>query len=313
VCQTFLAVPLRVPPTGADPSGVRGVLALYDRLGGEDFDDTDLNTVCTFAGRAAVAVDNVRQHEEAKRLSHTDPLTGLYNYRHLKELLRREVHRAARFGHSLAVVVMDLDRFKEVNDTYGHAAGDTVLVEFARRIGVEIRGVDVAFRYGGEEFVLLLPETDALGGITLAQRLGASVREVPMAVPGGHASGTSDVVPVPVTVSIGVAVYPEHGTSGARVLEAADDALYAAKAAGRDTFRLASPPAPVEPAKPPLIPAPLTAADVRAEVGIDVGTVLTPVDVPDARGTKPARGRASGRPRGGASGGPQPPRQPRGR
>ena len=139
-------------------------------------------------------MDNVRQHDEAKRLSHTDPLTGLYNYRHLKELLRREVHRAARFGHSLAVLVMDLDRFKQVNDTYGHAAGDAVLVEFARRIGIEIRGVDVAFRYGGEEFVLLLPETDALGGITLAQRLGASVREVPVAVPGGHAAATSDVV-----------------------------------------------------------------------------------------------------------------------
>ena len=215
------------------------MLALYDRLGGDDFDDTDLRTVRTFAGHAAIAVDNVRPHEEAQRLSHTDPLTGLYNYRHLKDLLRREINRSGRVRPPLCVIVMDLDRFKEVNDTYGHAAGDAVLVEFARRIGVEIRGVDLAFRYGGEEFVLLLPETDALGGITLAQRLGAGVREVPMAVPGGHASGTSDVVPVPVTVSIGVAVFPEHGDVGAEVLEAADDALYAAKAAGRDTFRLA--------------------------------------------------------------------------
>jgi diguanylate cyclase (GGDEF)-like protein len=315
-CETFLAVPLCVPPTGADPSGIRGVLALYDRLGGGDFDDTDLNTVRTFGGHAAVAVDNVRLHDEAMRLSHTDPLTGLYNYRHLKELLRREVHRAARFGHSLAVVVMDLDRFKEVNDTYGHAAGDAVLVEFARRIGVEIRGVDLAFRYGGEEFVLLLPETDALGGITLAQRLGASVREVPMSVPCGHASGTSDVVSIPVTVSIGVAVYPEHGTSGGRVLETADDALYAAKAAGRDTFRLATPPASVDavPTSPlPLVPAPLTAADVRAEVGVDVGAVLKPVDVSEARGTNSGRARAARRPRGGTSNGPQPPRQSRGR
>src|SRR5262249_36568150 len=95
-CETYLAVPLRVPSSGADSSGVRGVLALYDRLGGEDFDDADLAMVRAFAERAAVAMDNVRQHDEAKRLSHTDPLTGLYNYRHLKELLRREVHRAAR-------------------------------------------------------------------------------------------------------------------------------------------------------------------------------------------------------------------------
>ena len=136
------------------------MLALYDRLGDDDFDDTDLRTVRTFAEHAAVAVDNVRAHEEAQRLSHTDPLTGLYNYRHLKELLRREVTGPAGSATALCVMVMDLDRFKEVNDTYGHAAGDAVLVEFARRIGVEIRGVDLAFRYGGEEFVLLLPETD---------------------------------------------------------------------------------------------------------------------------------------------------------
>ena len=311
---TFLAVPLQVPPTPADPSGVRGVLALYDRLGDADFDDTDLSTVRTFAGHASVAVDNVRLHDEAKRLSHTDPLTGLYNYRHLKELLRREVHRAARFGHSLAVLVMDLDRFKEVNDTYGHAAGDAVLVEFARRIGIEIRGVDVAFRYGGEEFVLLLPETDALGGITLAQRLGASVREVPMTVPGGHAAAAADVVAISVTVSIGVAVYPEHGTSGVRVLEAADDALYAAKAAGRDTFRLAGPPVTADDAPTvPLVPAPLSASDVRTDGGIDDGAVLTPVDVGEAGGTKPGRGRGLRRPRGGTSDGPQPPRQARGR
>ncbi len=311
---TFLAVPLRLPPTAADPSGVRGVLALYDRLGDADFDDTDLSTVRTFAGHAAVAVDNVRLHDEAKRLSHTDPLTGLYNYRHLKELLRREVHRAARFGHSLVVLVMDLDRFKQVNDTYGHAAGDAVLVEFARRIGIEIRGVDVAFRYGGEEFVLLLPETDALGGITLAQRLGASVREVPVAVPGGHAAAAPDVVAIPVTVSIGVAVYPQHGTSGVRVLEAADDALYAAKAAGRDTFRMATPPTAADDAPAaPLVPAPLSASDVRTDGGIDARAVLTPVDVGEARGTKPGRGRGLRRARGGASAGPQPPRQARGR
>ncbi|MGK5734340.1 diguanylate cyclase, partial [Streptomyces sp. URMC 124] len=93
---------------------------LYDRLGADEFDDDDLVTLRTFAGHAAVAVDNVRVHEEAQRLSLTDPLTGLWNYRYLRESIRREVERASRFGRMLSVLALDLDRFKDVNDTHGH-------------------------------------------------------------------------------------------------------------------------------------------------------------------------------------------------
>jgi len=214
-----------------------GLLALYDRLGQDEFDDSDLVTLRTFASQAAVAVDNVRVHEEAQRLSLTDPLTGLWNYRYLRESVRREVERAHRFGRTLSVLALDLDRFKEVNDSYGHGAGDAVLAEFARRIRAEIREVDLAFRQGGEEFVALLPETDADGAVVLAQRLGAVVRATPITV-------SPDLV-VPVTVSIGIAVFPDHGGAGPQVLQAADDALYAAKAAGRDTYRVALTPSPV--------------------------------------------------------------------
>ncbi|MGW3615370.1 GGDEF domain-containing protein, partial [Micromonospora sp. NPDC005163] len=214
------------------PAAALGVLALYDRLGADEFDDDDLVTLRTFAGHAAVAVDNVRVHEEAQRLSLTDPLTGLWNYRYLRESIRREVERASRFSRMLSVLALDLDRFKDVNDTYGHAAGDTVLAEFARRVRGEIREVDLAFRQGGEEFVLLLPETDARGAAIVAERLGAAVRETPVAV-------EAYAGPVVVTVSVGIAVYPDHGSTGREVLEAADDALYAAKAAGRDTYRVA--------------------------------------------------------------------------
>jgi diguanylate cyclase (GGDEF)-like protein len=235
VCRTYMAVPLR------GPDSVRGVLALYDRIGDDEFDDADLVTLRTFAGQAAIAVENVRMHEEAQRLSHTDSLTGLYNYRTLKSSLRREVERANRFGRQLCVLVLDLDRFKEVNDFHGHAAGDAVLAEFARRLRGEIREVDLAFRHGGEEFALLLPETDASGGRTLAERLGTAIRAAPMLapprVPGARGSRSSRWVPV--TVSIGVAVFPDHGPNGLAVLAAADDALYAAKAAGRDTYRVA--------------------------------------------------------------------------
>jgi diguanylate cyclase (GGDEF)-like protein len=255
-CHTYLAVPFAAPGTTAlaGPTGglstaaadavpgfetqapARGVLAVYDRHGFDEFDDADLVTLRTFAGQAAVALDNVRVHEEAQRLSLTDPLTGLSNYRYLKESLRREVERASRFGHRLTVLALDLDRFKEVNDTHGHAAGDAVLAEFARRLRAEIREVDLAFRQGGEEFVVLLPETDAAGGTVVAERLGAAIRRTPVLA---RSARSTQAARIPVTVSIGIAVYPDHGNTGGAVLEAADDALYQAKAAGRDMYRVA--------------------------------------------------------------------------
>lgn len=259
-CRSYVAVPFAAAgpdgvagPTGGlsaaaaeaaqnleSPAPIRGVLALYDRHGFDEFDDADMVTLRTFAGQAAVALDNVRVHREAQRLSLTDPLTGLSNYRYLKDCLRREVERASRFGHQLTVLALDLDHFKEVNDTYGHAAGDAVLAEFARRVRVEIREVDLAFRQGGEEFVVLLPETDAAGGAVVAERLGAAVRRTPVLV---RSARTGNPRRIPITVSIGVAVFPDHGATGAAVLEAADDALYQAKYGGRDGFRVARTPA----------------------------------------------------------------------
>ncbi|MGH3656298.1 MAG: diguanylate cyclase, partial [Micromonosporaceae bacterium] len=181
-CRTYVTVPFSGTRHGdgeessTQPGRLLGVLALYDRLGHDDFDDADLVTLRTFAGQAAVAVENVLLHEETHRLSLTDPLTGLWNYRYLKESVRREVERASRFKRKLAVLAMDLDRFKDVNDTYGHPVGDAVLVEFARRVKQETREVDLAFRQGGEEFVVLLPETDATGAAKVAERLCAAVR-----------------------------------------------------------------------------------------------------------------------------------------
>ncbi|MFS8519961.1 MAG: diguanylate cyclase [Micromonosporaceae bacterium] len=244
-CRTYVVAPISVPDAAAShtppwpvPRAVRGVLALYDRFGGEDFDDADLAALRTFAGQAAVAVENVRVHEEAQRLSLTDPLTGLWNYRYLRDVLRREVERASRFGRSLAVLALDLDRFKEVNDAYGHPAGDAVLLEFTRRIRSGIREMDVAFRQGGEEFVVLLPETDARGAAAVARRLGSAVRDAPMVV---VPRGSSEERRIDITVSIGIAVFPDHARTPQGILDAADDALYAAKAAGRDTYRMAPP------------------------------------------------------------------------
>lgn len=305
-CRTYVAVPFSAPGPGnpggggARPAGglwpaslptALGVLALYDRLGSDEFDDADLVTLRTFAGQAAVAVDNVRVHEEAQRLSLTDPLTGLWNYRYLKTSIRREVERASRFGRMLTVLALDLDRFKEVNDTYGHAAGNAVLIEFARRIRAEVREVDLAFRQGGEEFVVLLPETDARGGAIVAERLGAAIRDTPIAIEPHHSAAAtqSSHSCVSVTVSIGIAVYPDHATNGQQVLDAADDALYAAKAAGRDTYRVA-----------------VAGDPVVDEISVPAGT-----GTPDDNLPMPGSGPAAAV--GGASFGPHPPRQSRGR
>ncbi|GGK30486.1 hypothetical protein GCM10010124_24100 [Pilimelia terevasa] len=253
-CRSYVAVPFALRATvgdeaaGAAPARrTAGLLAVYDRLGAEEFDDADLSTLRTFAGQAAVAVDNVRAHEEAHRLSLTDPLTGLWNYRYLQEAAHREVERATRFDRTLTALALDIDRFKRINDTYGHRAGDAVLVEFARRLRLGVREVDAVFRQGGEEFVVLLPETDRAGGEVVAQRLGALIRDTPVTV-AGRTPGSA--VRIPVTTSVGIAVFPAHAASTGELLDVADRALYAAKSGGRDTYRLAGAARPAVPARP---------------------------------------------------------------
>ncbi|MDG4793540.1 diguanylate cyclase [Micromonospora sp. WMMD1082] len=321
LCRTYIAVPFAAPAGRGEPGSTRpadsdtppgspagdpaepalGVLALYDRLGGEEFDDDDLITLRTFAGHAAVAVDNVRVHEENQRLSLTDPLTGLWNYRYLRESLRREVERASRFGRMVSVLALDLDRFKKVNDTYGHAAGDTVLAEFARRVRGEIREVDLAFRQGGEEFVVLLPETDSRGATIVAERLGAAVRDTPVTVV-GHA-GVRE--PITVTVSIGIAVFPDHADTGPQVLQAADEALYAAKGAGRDTWRVAATREASTTREMPVPPAARTPSDELPRAG--PGTAPGPSATPGGAAGAGRAGTGRTDPAGGASSGPHPP------
>jgi diguanylate cyclase (GGDEF)-like protein len=215
-------------------AGVLGVLVLYNRIAGEDFEPGDVDTLRTFAGQASVAVENVLLHRQAERLSLTDPLTGLWNYRFMQTSLRREAERCRRYQRPSALLAIDLDRFKDVNDTYGHPVGDQVLVELARRITAQIREVDLAFRHGGEEFMVLLPETDSTGASVVAERLGRAVNARRFKV--NDASGGREL---DITVSIGIAVLGEHADTATGVLAAADEALYAAKAAGRDTWRVA--------------------------------------------------------------------------
>jgi two-component system cell cycle response regulator len=219
-----ISVPLRAS------SGILGVVNLYDRTDGRPFDATDLETARSFAAQAAVAIDNVLLHQEAQRLSVTDALTGLGNYRSFQQILSREIERAARFGRSLGLLMLDLDLFKSVNDVHGHQVGNAVLVEVAERLRAQVREVDVEARYGGEEFAVILPESDSDGAGHTAERICAAMRARPFVVGDLELS---------VTVSIGVAVFPRNGQAAGGLVRAADEALYAAKAGGRDQWRMA--------------------------------------------------------------------------
>ncbi len=219
-----LAVPLERAPN------VLGVLAVFAQ-GDVGFTADDEAALATLAGQAAIAVENVLLHGEAKRMSVTDPLTGLANFRSMSTTLNSEIERAVRFRRPLGLLMLDLDHFKEVNDMHGHARGDDVLRELSRRVSGQVREVDVFARYGGEEFVLILPETDRNGVAAMARRVCEVVRASPFRDGGG--------AELPITISIGGASFPEDGTTGEALLRAADEALYRAKRAGRNGWALA--------------------------------------------------------------------------
>lgn len=207
-----------------------GALAVARAAGSAVLDAVAVHAVRALAGQAGTAVANVRAHEETRRQSVTDPLTGAGNFRQLTTTLNREVERATRFTRPLSVLMLDLDHFKQVNDTQGHEFGDAVLRGFARRLTECLREVGVVARYGGEEFAVVLPETDSAGASSVATRIVAAIRREPF-----ECLGRVRVV----TVSVGVASFPDHGQTAAEVMRAADGALYAAKRGGRDRWCLA--------------------------------------------------------------------------
>ena len=163
-----------------------------------------------------LALNEVRLQE----LSVRDHLTSLFNPRYLEATLEREIQRAVRTQHPFGVIMMDVDHFKRVNDTLGHAAGDVVLRELGQFLARQVRQSDVACRYAGDEFMLILPETSRETAKERAEQLRKGVKEL--------------VLPVAITISIGVAVFPEDGMTSESILKSADNALYQAKHEGRD-------------------------------------------------------------------------------
>ncbi|MFZ1010269.1 MAG: diguanylate cyclase [Candidatus Sulfotelmatobacter sp.] len=199
---------------------------------GPQLEGAELSFKTTFAGQVGLSLANIRLREALRTQSVRDVLTGLYNRRYLEETLEREVRRAARAQQSLGILMIDLDHFKSFNDSYGHDAGDAVLRETGLSLTKGVRAEDFVCRFGGEEFVVMMPTADLKSSCARAERLRLKMKELTI-LHQGKAMGM-------VTISVGIAVFPEHGMSPKELMAAADAALYQAKRAGRDQVTVAA-------------------------------------------------------------------------
>ncbi len=211
--------PLRLPLIFED--NLLGILWIW----GESLSRADLPIMSIFAKQIGVSLERARLYQEVQSLALTDPLTGLHNRRSLFELGRVEFARAQRMNRAFCCMMLDLDHFKQVNDTYGHPVGDQVLQEFADRCKRSVREVDLVGRYGGEELIILLPETDRPTSMQVAERLRASVAATPIRV---------DDKEIALTASIGVATKDENTQQLETLIARADQAMYIAKHRGRN-------------------------------------------------------------------------------
>jgi diguanylate cyclase (GGDEF)-like protein len=200
------------------------------------------------AEQLALALSNLALRERLRNQSIRDPLTGLFNRRYLEETLERELARAERAQHPIGVIMIDVDHFKQFNDAFGHNAGDALLREFGALLRSHIRGGDIACRYGGEEFAVIMPDAT----LEDTERRAEELREATTHL---HVSDQDNALGQ-VTISLGVAALPHHGTGGARLVRAADRALYRAKNDGRNRVRIADDPS-METAEMPFMPSAL--------------------------------------------------------
>jgi diguanylate cyclase (GGDEF)-like protein len=209
-------------------SRVIGVIEAVVPDGVATLSDEVSEVVETLAGHAATAVEAARMHQRSEELSTSDALTGLANRRRLDQDLELECERAMRYGRPLAFIMLDVDHFKSINDTYGHARGDAVLQELAEVLHEQMRTCDTIYRYGGEEFAVLARETDVEGAGTFAERLRQTVEH--RFLRGGQPG---------ITISLGVATLPSQATSSTTLMQLADSGLYQAKRSGRNRVSVA--------------------------------------------------------------------------
>jgi diguanylate cyclase (GGDEF)-like protein len=195
---------------------------------GHPLTEKDVQLMTAFAGPVAIAVDNARLHAAVKSIALTDSLTGLLNRRAFDEALEAEIARAGRYEYPLALIIIDLDDFKSYNDRWGHPAGDKRLMEVAKFLDSDLRSPDIAARYGGDEFAIILPYAPTSSAVALAERLRKTAEDRP--VEGAEADESVSGF----TISLGVASFPENGKTAAELLLAADNAELAAKRLGKN-------------------------------------------------------------------------------
>jgi diguanylate cyclase (GGDEF)-like protein len=223
-----LAHPLRAgPAAGPDADTIAGLISVW--RAGRPFTHRERELFHYLAGQAAVSVENVGLHETVERQAVTDELTGLSNRRRFQETMSAEVERSRRFGQKLGLVMLDIDDFKAVNDTYGHQQGDLVLREVAKILLASSREIDEPARYGGEELAVVLPGTDLQGAHNLAERVREGIAALRLPILGDAAAE-----PLRVTASFGAAALPVSAGDVRALVAAADEALYQAKRAGKN-------------------------------------------------------------------------------
>jgi len=219
--KSILAAPLAIK------GDVLGVIELVNGVDDPPFRPADLRILSTVAEFSAIALENAQNFQKVQELTVLDDHTGLFNSRHLRRTLEQEVIRAVRFGHPVSLIFFDLDKFKLVNDSHGHQAGSTLLLEVGTLLKRVLRSTDVPVRYGGDEFVVLLPETSKDQALDCARRLREEIRLRSFL-------STASFGPLRLSASFGVATFPDDAKTPDELIARADEAMYRVKNGGRD-------------------------------------------------------------------------------
>jgi diguanylate cyclase (GGDEF)-like protein len=222
--QSIICIPLRAKHR------VLGVIQLVN-VDMDGFGDQELFFLQALSDYAAIAIENARAVEKIQELTITDDVTGLFNARHLYKTLEKEVYRSSRFNYEFTVLFIDLDHFKQVNDTHGHLIGSKLLAEIGYLVKAQLRLIDYAFRYGGDEFVILLPQTGKDAALVVAKRVRDSLRTSMFCRDEG--------LNLNVRASIGVATYPHDAKTPHDVIRQADEMMYLVKNSTRDNIGIA--------------------------------------------------------------------------
>ncbi|MCC6543204.1 MAG: sensor domain-containing diguanylate cyclase [Nitrospirae bacterium] len=212
-----------------------GVLELVNKVNGRVFTKNEQELMMKFADQASMAIEGANLYHKMANLAITDDLTKLFNLRHLYRVLDTEVKRCRRYNSNFSIIFLDIDTFKLVNDKHGHLIGSKTLIEVARMLVSSLRDVDIVSRYGGDEFVIVLPHTPVEMAYRIATRIHNDMKN--------HLFLTEDGLSLRITASFGVAGYPDHAGNETELLKIADQAMYAAKELGRNRVVVASDPA----------------------------------------------------------------------